>query len=519
MAKTYNLAGSRAGIGSATLTETAQNKTYAVPGVGQVSETQAPAVTYTTWSTTQKDANLTLSGGNLIATASSTNVTGFGVRAADVQSTGKFYWEYTTGATYAGTNNAIGLCNGDVVTYGFAQTLGNVAILNKSGAIWVNSTQKLTGVGAYTTNALICVAVDLAAQLIWFRVGAAGNWNGSAANNPATGVGGVSIAAIAPAYQTSSYPVATLTSNGDSVTANFGATAFSGAVPAGFTSGWTTGSTAITSLASTQVGDATWVTQANAPLAVTQVGTAVWQTQAVAPFWVTQLGASIWFDQSLHAVGGARISTSAGTIATNIVSNATKNLTGAQISISAGNLSPRISQSKSLTGGQITSQRGTLTPQVLGNTVIVSLTGAQIETHGGDLRPPRSLNLVKLYQMDNPTSIFAIQSPTQADFPTSFSQFSFAAWLCKTVEIRGRNLDTPSILMQFNPIAAFIQLKDASGNVLFTGNFTNPAPVSNEYHIAFSVDTISQTYALFGGNLAWTSTDVSFPHAGMIDNT
>jgi hypothetical protein len=90
---------------------------------------------------------------------------------------------------------------------------------------------------------VICVALDATAKLIWFRLGAAGNWNNLAGRDPATGAGGVSIPNLGGSVP--AYP-AVLFGGADTITANFGATGFTGVVPSGFTSGF--GTTAIGSV-------------------------------------------------------------------------------------------------------------------------------------------------------------------------------------------------------------------------------------------------------------------------------
>lgn len=80
----------------------------------------------------------------------------------------------------------------------------------------------------YTSTDVAMVAIDLDAGKLWF--GKNGTWNGS--GNPATGDN--------PAYTGVSgtlFPMAYLVDN-CSLTANFGASAFSHSVPSGFNSGW-----------------------------------------------------------------------------------------------------------------------------------------------------------------------------------------------------------------------------------------------------------------------------------------
>ena len=119
---------------------------------------------------------------------------------------------------------------------------------------------------------------------------------------------------------------------------------------------------------------------------------------------------------------------------------------------------------------------------------------------------PRELHLVKLYDMESPTSVFAITNDDNADFPDSFHQVSLSVWLCKAVDIRSR---TAGIVMQFRPAHATIVVQDSTGNLLFSGSFSNPAipnPImpKDEYHVAFSLDTEAQTYTFRGNGIAWT---------------
>src|SRR4051812_35981435 len=148
----------------------------------------------TTWSATDKAAGVILSGGNLTAT----NVGGAAgaVRSVHAILTGKYYWEYlwttTSGAVTGIANGTADIAGGGVVT-----TVVGASVVNQNGIIGVNSSTQLATLGTISAGSTICLAVDMDAKLIWYRNGAAGNWNGSASNNPATGVGGLSIAAIA----------------------------------------------------------------------------------------------------------------------------------------------------------------------------------------------------------------------------------------------------------------------------------------------------------------------------------
>ena len=108
-----------------------------------------------------------------------------------------------------------------------------------SGAIWRNGGSAGVSITPpLNASNVLCCAVDLDNRNMWFRVGSGGAWSG-ASGNPATNTGGVPI----PAGTMVPFVVFGGASGvaGSAVTANFGASAFAGAVPAGFTAGWTGG--------------------------------------------------------------------------------------------------------------------------------------------------------------------------------------------------------------------------------------------------------------------------------------
>ena len=173
-----------------------------------------------------------LSNGNLTATYNGGGTNDSGARSTAVKSAGKYYYEVTPALTRNGDCIGVLLSTG---TYSNMDNLGtNCAVVYGSGAIWSNNanTGKSIAAWAGAPGPAIRVAIDLGARLGWF-CRAAGNWNGDALANPATGIGGVTIAAgnFGPALGFTGIL-------GDSAAANFGATAFTGAVPSGFTAGW-----------------------------------------------------------------------------------------------------------------------------------------------------------------------------------------------------------------------------------------------------------------------------------------
>jgi len=188
-------------------------------------------------------ANVTLSGGNLVVTNTSTAAeTGARLAAALGKTTGKYYFEITT-TTMVGT--AGGNAGFGVATTASTYTaMGNnatagAALYPGNGSCWSNGVNQINGIGPMSSGDVCGIAIDLDNRKAWFRKGASGNWlNGViGVQNPVTNTGGNPIPAgtIAPICHFGGGGATT----GNVWTANFGATAFVGAVPSGFTSGWT----------------------------------------------------------------------------------------------------------------------------------------------------------------------------------------------------------------------------------------------------------------------------------------
>lgn len=170
-----------------------------------------------------------LSNGNLTVTGTS-NGSGFGSRAITGFSTGKYYWEITVGV-WASSSSVVGLA---AATAAYSGGVGTT-VMNKGGTISINGSGSGSTLGARAVGDTIGIAIDFGAGLIWYRVAPSGNWNGSGTANPATGTGGISLGALIGSILFPSFGPFVV---GDAATANFGATAFSGAVPSGFTAGW-----------------------------------------------------------------------------------------------------------------------------------------------------------------------------------------------------------------------------------------------------------------------------------------
>jgi hypothetical protein len=190
----------------------------------------------TTWNPADKEATLTLSGGNLVATIGS--VTG-GVRATVPKSSGKLYFEVTP--TGGSGQSTVGICTAaaNMANLYSSNWVGGAGLIIGNGFVYSNgtSTGKQIEGGSIAFPTTIGIAIDFPNSLMWVRtIGGSNNgfWNGSSSNNPATGVGGAGISALFPSNL--GYPVVSMFgASGEVRTVNFGASAFVGTVPSGFT--------------------------------------------------------------------------------------------------------------------------------------------------------------------------------------------------------------------------------------------------------------------------------------------
>jgi hypothetical protein len=223
-------AGSGLAVTEVTSYGLAVTKVVGKPGLGVKFVTATGGDLTPTFTTTWNPADLSsvsLDPTKLIATATALNA---GVRGTVSSGVGKYYCEYTMTVWSSSTTTAgIGLVSAALNS----SWVGSV-VVSKVGVIWVNGVSTGIDCGSPVQGDTLCIAFDAVNGLFWARINAGGQWNAGGAANPATGVGGINIAAISGPQ----YPIGLLFSSGDKITANFGASAFVGAVPSGFTAGW-----------------------------------------------------------------------------------------------------------------------------------------------------------------------------------------------------------------------------------------------------------------------------------------
>lgn len=188
-------------------------------------------VAYTTWNSADKSSNVALDGTALIVSCTS-NGDG-AVRSIDKKSTGKFYWEIPS-TTFNGADAGCGVATAGAVLATIGTTVANAFMAFKSGNVYSNTVLQFN-IGTLASSSAQ-FAMDCDHKRMWVRK-AGGNWNGSATANPATNTEGVDVSSW---FSTGLHAAGSIQNNAsDTMTANFGASAFAFSVPSGFTSGFT----------------------------------------------------------------------------------------------------------------------------------------------------------------------------------------------------------------------------------------------------------------------------------------
>jgi len=252
----------------------------------------------TTWNPSDVggSATFTLTNGNLTATI--TSATGsFNVRSVDRVSTGKYYWEITYGATYTALQglgiSTISTNLGSSSNQTAANGLFTAQVSN--AGIYAGGVSTGISLGTITAGTVLCVALDMTNRLIWFRNGAAGNWNNNAGYSPAAGTGGVALTFCGPGFPAYAFYTTSNATNGTSVIANFGATAYAGTAPSGF-GNLPTGTTSTSNEIATQLALEQWASTIPPNMQATQLALEYWVSNNVTTpqMIATQLGVEMW---------------------------------------------------------------------------------------------------------------------------------------------------------------------------------------------------------------------------------
>ncbi|MCA8321663.1 SPRY domain-containing protein [Burkholderia cepacia] len=106
----------------------------------------------------------------------------------------KWYFETTFVSGMPGGNAAVGVCPRNEAMgahVGYNDGQGTIGKFQSSGNVYRDGgTNSGSGAAFNVAGDTVGVAIDATSRIAWFRVNG-GVWNGSASNDPATGVGGL----------------------------------------------------------------------------------------------------------------------------------------------------------------------------------------------------------------------------------------------------------------------------------------------------------------------------------------
>ncbi len=189
------------------------------------------STTYATWNASDKSTNVSLSGSDLIATATSGSPTSWwkNVRS-DLAITGKTYFEITGSSLVGGKGFAFGIANDTdpINDFWLADTgVDGFMMYNSDGDCYYQN-GVVKNMASFTT-VTIGIAVNVDDHLLYYRD--SGGWRGS---DPSTPSGGIDISALSGQNIHAGVSLEKAT---NVATLNAGASAFAYSVPSGYKSG------------------------------------------------------------------------------------------------------------------------------------------------------------------------------------------------------------------------------------------------------------------------------------------
>jgi hypothetical protein len=197
---------------------------------GWYKRTVTPPPSTTTFDPANLGSTQALSGGNLTVTG-----TGNGTaRTLASHTTGKYYTEVTVNSL-SGNNSAIGAVDSSALLNDYLGHESDSFGAPYSGAGWITNGGGTTTSPPFIAGHVYALAIDIDNGVGWIKdVTAGGNWNSNASASPATNSLGAGFSNTMIPASPAIYMAVTVGISGDSLTANFGATAYVGTPPAGF---------------------------------------------------------------------------------------------------------------------------------------------------------------------------------------------------------------------------------------------------------------------------------------------
>lgn len=184
----------------------------------------------TTWNPAD-ETGITLTGGNLIATASSFNFNGVRSTTKKSAGSGKWYFEITTNAAFSDSRSCIGWSQLGSALNSMAINLSCYGV-NEAGTACESAgfDPVATSLGNLNSRVMGFALDMMTPQGAWWVTYDGTTWVAGGTANPATGVGGVGVGSTTPPDL---YITAALIDSGCSATLNT-VGGFTHSVPAGF---------------------------------------------------------------------------------------------------------------------------------------------------------------------------------------------------------------------------------------------------------------------------------------------
>lgn len=204
----------------------------AVEGPSIVAFTGNVVLQYTHLDPATKSSVCALSNSNLtVKQISSGSLEQISARSVLSKSSGKLYCEFAVDNSAVVDHTSVGLTTAAANPSSYLGNVGSAAYMayrSSDGAFSINNLLN-TSMGLFASGDGLRMAADLDAKLIWWWCSRQGTWNRNPAANPATGVGGASLASLTGPF----FVAIECFAQNDQISVAFGPT-FSFGAPTGF---------------------------------------------------------------------------------------------------------------------------------------------------------------------------------------------------------------------------------------------------------------------------------------------
>lgn len=189
------------------------------------------------WDPATATTNMSLTNGDLTGEQSYGSSSTESVNGLYAASSGQLYFELYQDIAGGAASTHVGLINSSADITGshwIGETADSFGWFG-DGRVYINSSNIANVNNWFNDGDLLQIAVDLDTMEAWLKRNS-GNWNNDASADPATNTNGIDISSLNSGPY---YPAIRFYESGQKMTANFGATSYSGTKPSGY-SDWPT---------------------------------------------------------------------------------------------------------------------------------------------------------------------------------------------------------------------------------------------------------------------------------------